>query len=183
MAVKTYPDGAPFAGEIGRTADDSSPAWPAPRRAPQGAPNILFFVLDDVGFGQLSPFGGLVEMPVLDKLAGEGLRYTNMHTTSVCSPSRACVLTGRNHHSVGIACITEAATGYPGYNGMMPFDKATLPEMLLPLGYNTFCVGKCTSHRLRTPRRRARSIVGRLGVASSGTTASWAARPTSGTRS
>ena len=76
------------------------------------------------------------------KLANEGLRYTNMHTTSVCSPSRACVLTGRNHHSVGIACITETATGYPGYNGLMPFDKAMLREMLLPLGYNTFCVGK-----------------------------------------
>ena len=88
----------------------------------------MFFVLDDVGFGQLSPFGGLVDTPVLDGLANEGLRYTNMHTTSVCSPSRACVLTGRNHHSVGMACITEAATGYPGYNGLMPFDKAMLPR-------------------------------------------------------
>jgi arylsulfatase len=142
MAISTYPEGAPFAGVIGRTTDTSSPAWPAPRRAPEGSPNIVFFVLDDVGFGQLSPFGGLVDTPVLDSLANEGLRYTNMHTTSVCSPSRACVLTGRNHHSVGIACITETATGYPGYNGLMPFDKAMLPEMLLPLGYNTFCVGK-----------------------------------------
>ena len=103
---------------------------------------MVFFVLDDVGFGQLSPFGGLVETPVLDSLAAEGLRYTNVHTTALCSPSRGAILTGRNHHSLGLACITEAATGYPGYNGVLPFDRGMLSEMLLPLGYNTFCVGK-----------------------------------------
>jgi len=140
--VKTYLDGNPFTGVIGRTTEESSPAWPDPLRAPEGAPNVLFFVLDDVGYGQLSSFGGLVETPVLDRLAANGLRYTNMHTTAVCSPSRACILTGRNHHSVGMASITETSTGYPGYNSVLPFDKGMLSEMLLQKGYNTFCVGK-----------------------------------------
>ncbi len=142
MAIKTYKDGTPFTGVIGRTTEESSPAWPEPPRPPEGAPNVLFFVLDDVGFGQLSCFGGLVETPVLDSLAANGLRYTNMHTTALCSPSRGCILTGRNHHSLGLAMITEFSTGYPGYNGILPFDKGMLSEMLLPKGYNTFCVGK-----------------------------------------
>jgi arylsulfatase len=103
---------------------------------------VLFFVLDDVGYGQLSCFGGLVETPVIDSLADSGLRYTNMHTTALCSPSRGCILTGRNHHSLGLASITETSTGYPGYNGVLPFDRAMLSEMLLQNGYNTFCVGK-----------------------------------------
>jgi arylsulfatase A-like enzyme len=142
MALNTYPEGSPFTGVIGRTTQDSTPAWPESPRPPAGAPNVVLFVLDDVGFGQLSCFGGLVQTPVLDGLAAEGLRYTNMHTTALCSPSRGCILTGRNHHSLGLACITEASTGYPGYNGILPFDRGMLSEMLLPLGYNTFCVGK-----------------------------------------
>ena len=142
MAIKTYKDGTPFTGVIGRTTEESSPAWPEPPRPPEGAPNVLFFVLDDVGYGQLSSFGGLVETPVLDSLAANGLRYTNMHTTALCSPSRGCILTGRNHHSIGLASITETSTGYPGYNGILPFDRGMLSEMLLQKGYNTFCVGK-----------------------------------------
>ncbi len=142
MAIKTYKDGTPFTGVIGRTTEESSPAWPEPPRPPDGAPNVLFWVLDDVGYGQLSSFGGLVEMPVLDSLAANGLRYTNMHTTALCSPSRGCILTGRNHHSIGLASITETSTGYPGYNGILPFDRGMLPEMLVQKGYNTFCVGK-----------------------------------------
>ena len=142
MAIKTYKDGTPFTGVIGRTTEESSPAWPEPPRPPEGAPNVLFFVLDDVGYGQLSSFGGLVETPVLDSLAANGLRYTNMHTTALCSPSRGCILTGRNHHSIGLASITETSTGYPGYNGILPFDRGMLSEMLLQQGYNTFCVGK-----------------------------------------
>lgn len=140
--LKTYKDGTPFTGVIGRTTEESSPAWPEPPRPPEGAPNVVFFVLDDVGFGQLSSFGGLVETPVMDKLAANGLRYNNMHTTALCSPSRGCFLTGRNHHSLGLASITETSTGYPGYNGILPFDKGMLSEMLLQRGYNTFCVGK-----------------------------------------
>ena len=140
--LKTYKDGTPFTGVIGRTVEESSPAWPEPPRAPAGAPNVIFFVLDDVGYGQLSNFGGLVETPVIDSLAKSGLRYTNMHTTALCSPSRGCIITGRNHHSLGLASITETSTGYPGYNGILPFDKGMLSEMLLQKGYNTFCVGK-----------------------------------------
>ena len=103
---------------------------------------MVIFVLDDVGFGQLSSFGGLVETPVLDRFAANGLRYTNMHTTALCSPSRGAILTGRNHHSLGLATISETSTGYPGYNAILPFDKGMLSEMLLPHGYNTFLVGK-----------------------------------------
>jgi arylsulfatase A-like enzyme len=138
----TYKDGEPFPGVIGRTTEESTPAWPTPARASEGAPNVLIFVLDDVGFGQLSSFGGLVETPVLDKLAATGLRYSNMHTTALCSPSRGAILTGRNHHSIGLATISETSSGYPGYNAILPFDKGMLSEMLLPEGYNTFMAGK-----------------------------------------
>ena len=140
--LETYPDGAPFPGVIGRTTMESSPAWPTPPQARDGAPNVLVFVLDDVGFGQLSSFGGLVETPVIDRLADNGLRYTNMHTTALCSPSRGCIMTGRNHHSLGLATISETSSGYPGYNAILPFDKGMLGDMLLPHGYNTFMVGK-----------------------------------------
>ena len=137
-----YPQGTDFPGVIGRTVQESSPAWPAPTRARDGAPNVLFVVLDDVGYGQLSCFGGLVETPNIDRVAASGLRYANMHTTALCSPTRACILTGRNHHSSGVACIMELATGYPGYDGRMPFENGMVPEMLLGQGYNTFCIGK-----------------------------------------
>jgi arylsulfatase len=142
MAIKTYTDGAPFTGVIGRTTEESSPAWPEPPRPPVGAPNVIFLVLDDVGYGQLSSYGGLVETPVIDSLAANGLRYTNVHTTALCSPSRSCILTGRNHHSMGLGTIAETSTGYPGYNAILPFNKGMLSEMLLPKGYNTFCLGK-----------------------------------------
>ena len=140
--IEEYPPGSAFPGEVGRTIEESRPAWPAPARARDGAPNVLFFVLDDVGYGQLSSFGGLVETPNIDRVAAQGLRYANMHTTALCSPTRSCILTGRNHHSNGVACIMELATGFPGYDGRMPFENGTLPEMLLEHGYNTFCVGK-----------------------------------------
>jgi arylsulfatase A-like enzyme len=142
MALTEYEPGGTFPGMIGRTVEESSPAWPAPIRAREGAPNVLFCVLDDVGYGQLSCFGGLVETPNIDRVAASGPRYANMHTTALCSPTRSCILTGRNHHSSGVACIMELATGYPGYDGRMPFENGMLPEMLLEHGYNTFCLGK-----------------------------------------
>ena len=142
MPLKEYPSGSAFPGVIGRTADESTPAWPAPVRAPEGAPNVLFIVLDDTGFGQLGCYGSPIATPNLDRLAERGLRYNNMHTTALCSPSRSCVITGRNHHSNAMACITEAATGYPGYNGLVPFENGFLSEMLLGHGYNTYMVGK-----------------------------------------
>ena len=140
--LNEYQQGTAFPGKVGRTVEESTPAWPAPIRAKDGAPNVLFFVLDDVGYGQLSSFGGLVDTPNIDRVAANGLRYSNMHTTALCSPTRSCILTGRNHHANGVACIMELATGFPGYDGRMPFENGMLPEMLLGHGYNTFCLGK-----------------------------------------
>jgi len=146
-----YPPGTTFPGVIGRTVSESSPAWPAPTRAKEGAPNVIFFVLDDVGYGQMSVFGGLVNTPNLERLAKTGLRYTNMHTTALCSPTRSCILTGRNHHSNGVAAIMETATGFPGYDGRMPFQNGMLPEMLLEHGFNTFCSGASRGEHASRP--------------------------------
>lgn len=142
MTLKEYKSGTKFPGVIGRTADVSQPAWPQPNRAKENAPNVLFIVLDDTGFGQLGCYGSPIKTPNLDALAADGLRYNNMHTTALCSPSRSCMITGRNHHSNGLACITEGATGYPGSNGYIPFENGFLSEILLQKGYNTYAVGK-----------------------------------------
>ncbi|MEU7814203.1 arylsulfatase [Pseudonocardia sp. NPDC049154] len=107
-----------------------------------GAPNVLFIVLDDTGFGQLGCYGGPIATQHIDSMAAGGLRYNRMHTTALCSPSRSCIITGRNHHSNGMAAITELATGYPGYDGNIPFENGFLPEMLGQHGYNTYMLGK-----------------------------------------
>jgi arylsulfatase len=135
------PDPA-FKGEIGKTIAESKPDYPQPVRAPQGAPNVLVILLDDVGFGMTSTFGGPVPTPTLDKLAKEGLSYNRFHTTALCSPTRAALLTGRNHHSVGTGVIIEMGTGYPGYTGMMPKSTATIAETLRDNGYATAMFGK-----------------------------------------
>jgi hypothetical protein len=140
--LKEYPPGTTFPGRMGRTIGESEPAWPARVRAKPGAPNVLFIVLDDTGFGQLGCYGSPINTPNLDKLAKNGLLYTNMHTTALCSPLRSCMLTGRNHHSNGMACITEGSEGYPGPNGAIPFENGFLSEILLGQGYNTFAIGK-----------------------------------------
>ena len=142
MALKEYKPGTAFSGVIGRTFDVSSPAWPAPLRAEEGAPNVLFIVLDDVGYGQLGCYGSPIETPCIDALAKNGLTYNNMHTTALCSPTRSCIMTGRNHHSNAMSCITEGSTGYPGSNGNIPFENGLLSEMLLQQGYNTYAIGK-----------------------------------------
>jgi len=142
MPIIEYKPGAGFPGVIGRTADESSPAWPAAVRAREGAPNVLWIVLDDTGFGQLGCYGSPIATPSFDAIAAAGLRYNNMHTTALCSPSRSCIINGRNHHSNAMAAITELASGYPGYNGVIPFENGFLPEMLLEHGYSTFLVGK-----------------------------------------
>ena len=111
MPLNEYKPGTAFPGVIGRTVDVSEPAWPQPLRAGEGAPSVLFIVLDDTGYGQLGCYGAPIRTPNLDALAARGLRYTNFHTTALCSPSRTCLLTGRNHHSNGMSCITEGATG------------------------------------------------------------------------
>ena len=142
MTLREYKPGTAFNGVIGRTVDQSSPAWPKPLRAKEGAPNVLFIILDDTGFGQLGCYGSPIETPVLDSLAANGLRYNNMHTTALCSPTRSCILTGRNHHSNAMSCITEGSTGFPGGNGYIPFENGFLSEMLLQHGYNTYAIGK-----------------------------------------
>ncbi|MCC7076964.1 MAG: arylsulfatase [Acidimicrobiia bacterium] len=140
--ITEYPEGEAFPGVVGRTLDESSPAWPVPPHAPEGAPNVVLFVLDDVGYGQSSAFGGLCEMPTLDRLAARGLRYRSYHTTALCSPTRGCLLTGRNHHTLGLASITELSLGFPSHNAHMGFEHGLVSEMLVAAGYNTFAVGK-----------------------------------------
>ncbi|GAB3432106.1 arylsulfatase [Actinophytocola sediminis] len=140
--MKTYREGDRFPGRIGRTYKESEPAFPMPPAAPDGAPNVLYLIIDDIGFGWTEPFGGLIRTPNIQRLADNGLRYTNFTTTALCSPTRSCLITGRNHHSVGMANITELATGYPGYNARQPQSKAGIPAMLHEHGYTSFCVGK-----------------------------------------
>ncbi|MFD2246459.1 arylsulfatase [Pontibacter ruber] len=142
MALKEYKPGTTFPGVMARTIQESSQAWPSPLRARKGTPNVLFIVLDDTGYGQLGCYGSPINTPNIDRLAQNGLLYTNMHTTALCSPTRSCILTGRNHHSNAMACITEGSTGFPGYNGNIPFQNGFLSEILLQHGYNTYAVGK-----------------------------------------
>src|SRR2546423_2746876 len=114
-----------------------------PLRPPTGAPNVLVILLDDVGFGASSAFGGPCHTPTAERLAGEGLKYTRFHTTALCSPTRAALLSGRNHHAVGMGAITEVATSAPGYNSLRPNTCAPLAETLKLNGYSTAQFGKC----------------------------------------
>ncbi|HET6227781.1 MAG TPA: sulfatase-like hydrolase/transferase, partial [Bacteroidia bacterium] len=111
-------------------------------KTPENAPNVVWILLDDVGFGAISPFGGLINTPNLQELANSGLRYTNFHTTAICSPTRAALLTGRNTHSAHMGLFPETAINYPGYDARIPFEKAFISEVLKENGYNTFAVGK-----------------------------------------
>ncbi|MEH3123646.1 MAG: arylsulfatase [Sphingomonas phyllosphaerae] len=134
----------PFQGKIGRTLADSTEAWPAPVRAPAGAPNIVWILLDDVGYGAASAFGGGISTPRLEELAQQGLRYTNFHTTAICAPTRAALLTGRNSSSVHVAGFSHhsLAAGFPGWDGYLPSQAGTIAEILRDNGYSTFAVGK-----------------------------------------
>ncbi len=132
-----------FKGQIGRTYEDSDPpTFPGVVRPPKGAPNVVLILLDDAGFGQFSTFGGGVPSPNVDKLAAQGLRYTRFHTTALCSPTRAALLTGRDHHVAGNGVITELATGYDGYTGIIPKSAGTVAEILKQNGYATAWIGK-----------------------------------------
>src|SRR5450432_4134819 len=131
-----------FKGHIGRTVGDSTKDFPQEVQAPKGAPNVLLILTDDVGFGASSTFGGPVPTPTMDRLANEGLRYTQFHTTALCSPTRAALLTGRNHHSAATGIIMEGGTGFPGYNSLMPKSVGTFAEVLRQNGYNTAWYGK-----------------------------------------
>ena len=131
-----------FGGEINLNASQSKPWWPPRVVPPDGAPNVLLIMTDDVGFGAPSTFGGVIPTPALDRIANAGLRYTNFHSTSLCSPTRAALITGRNHHSVGFGVISEAASGFPGYNSVIGKDNATIGRILLDNGYRTSWFGK-----------------------------------------
>jgi len=133
---------APFSGHIGRVAKDSTPDFPKAVTAPKGAPNVLLILTDDVGFSASTTFGGPVPTPTMDRLAKAGLRYTQFHTTALCSPTRAALLTGRNHHTNASGVVMELATGYPGYNSLMPKSSGTFAEVLKQNGYNTAWYGK-----------------------------------------
>jgi arylsulfatase len=132
----------PFGGEIGRTTKESVKDFPKEVQAPKGAPNVLLILTDDVGFGASSTFGGPIPTVTMDRLAKNGLRYNQFHTTALCSPTRAALLSGRNHHSVSTGVIMELATGFPGYNSLMPKSAGTFAEILKQNGYNTSWYGK-----------------------------------------
>jgi arylsulfatase len=132
----------PFGGEIKRTAPESKSCWDPKIVPPKGAPNILLIMTDDSGYGVPSTFGGVIPTPTLDRIAKNGLRYTNFASTALCSPTRAALITGRNHHSVGFGVVSEQATGFPGYNSIIEKNKATIGRILEDNGYHTSWFGK-----------------------------------------
>jgi arylsulfatase len=155
-----------FRGTINIDDRDSTPDWEPYLQpvAPEGSPNVLYIVLDDVGFSAMEPWGGLIETPHIDELARSGLTYTNWHTTALCSPTRSSLLTGRNHTTNGMACIAEATSGYPNANGHIPFECATLAEVLGERGWNTYMLGKwhlCPSDEMNMASTKRNWPVGR----------------------
>ena len=134
----------PFKGVVNVDIRDSEPDWEPfePPKAPDGAPSVVYIVLDDVGFSALGCYGGPVETPNIDRIAADGVRYTQWHTTALCSPTRSCLLTGRNHTRNSMACITEAAIGFPNASGTIPPENGMLSEILGEAGWNTYMVGK-----------------------------------------
>src|SRR6478609_8451642 len=133
-----------FNGVINLDVRDSKADWPAflAQKAPEGAPNVLVILYDDTGCAAWSPYGGRIQMPTLDRLAKNGLTYTQWHTTAVCSATRSTFLTGRNHHQNGCGSISESATGFPGYSGHIPLKNGTLAQVLRDAGWSTLWVGK-----------------------------------------
>ncbi len=135
-------DKAPFGGTIGKTIASSKPWWPQAAKPPAGAPNILVVLFDDVGFSDFGCYGSQIKTPTIDKLAAEGLRYSGFHTTAMCSTTRAALLTGRNHHSVGVGCLANFDSGYPGYRGKIAREAGTIAEMLRAHAYRNYMIGK-----------------------------------------
>ena len=131
-----------FQGRIGRTLEDSEEYWPEPVRPPDGAPNVLVWLIDDMGYGHSSAFGGLTPMPTIDRLAENGLRYNNFHTTALCSPTRAAINAGRNHHRIGMGSHSLTAMGFPGYNAHPPESARGFGEILKRAGWSTMFIGK-----------------------------------------
>ena len=133
---------AEFQGRIGRTWQESTPWWPPAGGPPAGSPDVVIVVLDDMGFGSLGCYGSEIETPNIDRLAARGLAYTRFHTTPLCSPTRAALLTGRNHHAIGMSIIANADSGYPSKRGAISVNAGTLAEILRDAGYGTFAIGK-----------------------------------------
>jgi arylsulfatase A-like enzyme len=131
-----------FGGVIDEKASESKPWWPPRVVPPKGAPNVLLIMTDDQGFGAPGTFGGVIPTPTMDRIAQAGLRYTNFHSTSLCSPTRAAIITGRNHHSVGFGVVGGIATGFPGYDSIIPIEKGTIGTILKANGYATSWFGK-----------------------------------------
>jgi arylsulfatase A-like enzyme len=136
------PPPAPFGGTINLDAKDSKAYWPPTVVPPKGAPNVLLIMTDDQGYGMTSAFGGVIPTPSMDRIAKAGLRYTQFHSTALCSPTRAALITGRNHHSVGFGVITEMSTGFPGYDSIIGPESATVGTILKQNGYSTSWFGK-----------------------------------------
>ncbi len=180
VSILPHPDPV-FKGVIGRTTEDSKSDFPQPVKAPEGAPNILVILTDDVGFGASSSFGGPIPTPTLDSLAATGLKYNAFNTTALCSPTRAALITGRDQHTVHTGIIMERSLGYPGYDSLMPKSAGTVGEILRGNGYSTAWFGK--NHNVPAWQSAAgRSTCGPPDWASIISTASSAATPTSGTR-
>ena len=168
----------------GLTVSESTPVFPPVRRPPAGAPNVVVIVLDDLGFAQLGCFGSDIATPAHRPRSPPAACATTASTSpSLCSPTRACLLTGRNHHAVGMGFLADIPMAFPGYTGRIPPSAATLPRLLRDAGYNTIAVGKWhLAARGGSARPRARSTAGRSASASSATTASCRATPTTGRR-
>ncbi len=133
---------------IGETLADSTPHWPSPPTPPPGSPNVLLVLLDDVGFADFGCYGSEIDTPCIDALAAQGLRYTGFHTTAMCSTTRAALLTGRNHHDVGVGCLANFDSGFPGYRGKIAAEVPTLAELLRTHGYRNYLLGKWHVTRL-----------------------------------
>ena len=155
-----------FGGVIKESAKDSKPYWPPTVVPPKGAPNVLLIMTDDQGYGVSGTFGGVIPTPAMDRIAKAGLRYTQFHSTALCSPTRAALITGRNHHSVGFGVIGEMSTGYPGYDSVIGPESATIGTILRDNGYATSWFGKNhNTPTLSVQRGRAlRSVAGRHGL-------------------
>jgi arylsulfatase A-like enzyme len=171
--------GVDFAGRIGRTIAESQPWWP-PGPARAGRPNVLVVLFDDVGFADFGCYGSTLSTPTIDALASRGLRLSGFHTTAMCSTTRAALMTGCNHHRVGMGCLANFDSGFPGYRGKIAPEASTLAEMLRGAGYANYMVGKwhvtpLTENRPQRPLRRLAAGV----AATTASTASWTPRPTS----
>jgi arylsulfatase len=176
------PPPLPFGGVIKEKASDSKPWWPPRIVPPKSAPNVLLIMTDDCGFGAPGTFGGVIPTPAMDRIAKTGLRYTNFHSTSLCSPTRAALITGRNHHSVGFGVVGEIVTGFPGYDSIIPIEKGTIGTILKETVTRHPGSARITTRPDTSRARPGRLINGLTEWASNISGVSSAATPASGSR-